>query len=76
MQRARTFREDAGRDSLDSVLTWKRIHDNFEFGNVARLLRFNPVMMHDDYTTVLLPLSSILLSVIVVVVSVVDAGAP
>jgi hypothetical protein len=32
-------------------------------------------MMHDDYTTVLLGLSSILLSV-VVVVSVVDAGAP
>jgi hypothetical protein len=33
-------------------------------------------MMHDDYTTVLLGLSSILLSVVVVVVSVVDAGAP
>ncbi len=33
-------------------------------------------MMHDDYTTMLLPLSSILLSVVVVVVSVVDAGAP
>jgi len=32
-------------------------------------------MMHDDYTTALLPLSSILLSV-VVVVSVLDAGAP
>lgn len=33
-------------------------------------------MMHDDYTTVLLPLSNIILSVVVVVVSAVDAGAP
>jgi hypothetical protein len=33
-------------------------------------------MMHDDYMNVLLPLSSNLLSAVVVVVSVVDAGAP
>lgn len=33
-------------------------------------------MMHDDYTTMLLPLSGILLGLVVVVVSVVDAGAP